>query len=531
MAERTESCDAVVVGAGVAGLRAAVGLADAGARVVVVTKDPPEESSSSYAQGGIAVVLSGDEEEIVLHADDTVGAGAGLCDEPAVETLVREGAEEVLRLVEWGARFDHDGGRFHLTREAAHSMPRILHAGGDATGREIVRTLVGQVRGRREVVRLAGAIATDVLRCGDRAAGVRVIGRDGVPRTIRSGAIVLATGGIGRCFLRTSNPPDATGDGLALALRAGCTLADMEFVQFHPTALAIPGAPSWLLSEACRGEGGVVRDRAGRRFLLDDDPRAELAPRDVVARGIARRIRQQDGEPVLLDLTGLPGEFLERRFPGIVAVCRRWGVDPLAQPIPVAPAAHYGMGGVVTDLEGRTGLQGLFAAGEVAATGVHGANRLASNSLLEGLVFGARAARALIADDLAGRDPGTPDEPPWCSAPSGLAAGDLRALAEASLGIVRRGADLEAAVDRLDAAAARLGPPAAGAAPDRLSVETASVALALRAIARAASWRKESRGAHYREDYTRERDEFRVHSRQALDGIVSAAPVQDAATS
>ena len=334
-----ERCDAVIVGAGVAGLRAALCLADAGARIVVVTKDPPEESSSGQAQGGIAVALSGEEEDIVLHEDDTVRAGAGLCDEQAVSALVRDGRDEVLQLIDWGARFDRDGQRYHLTREAAHSLPRILHAGGDATGREIVRALVSQVRGRREVVRMRGALATDVLIADGRCAGIRAIGTDGRPRHIRATAVVLATGGIGRCWRRTSNPPDATGDGLALALRAGCVLADMEFVQFHPTALAIPGAPSWLLSEACRGEGGVVRDREGRRFLADDDPRGELAPRDIVARGIARRIARQGGEPVVLDLTALDATFVEHRFPGIVAACRRWGIDPVAQPIPVAPIA------------------------------------------------------------------------------------------------------------------------------------------------------------------------------------------------
>jgi L-aspartate oxidase len=518
-----ERCDAVIVGAGVAGLRAALCLADAGARVVVVTKDPPEESSSGQAQGGIAVALSGEEEDIVLHEDDTVRAGAGLCDEQAVSALVRDGRDEVLQLIDWGARFDRDGQRYHLTREAAHSLPRVLHAGGDATGREIVRALVSQVRGRREVVRMKGALATDLLIADGRCAGIRAIGPDGRPRLIRATAVVLATGGIGRCWRRTSNPPDATGDGLALALRAGCVVADMEFVQFHPTALAIPGAPSWLLSEACRGEGGVVRDAAGRRFLTEDDPRGELAPRDIVARGIARRIARQGGEPVVLDLTELDAAFVEHRFPGIVAACRRWGIDPVAEPIPVAPAAHYAMGGVLTDLGGRTTLPGLAAAGEVACTRVHGANRLASNSLLEGLVFGARAARVLLADGLVGGASGVIDGPEWCVArePAGALRDRLQDLAETLLGIVRDGEGLAVAVEQLDATVRALGPPREHV-PLRAAVEAASIALTLRAVARGALWRQESRGAHCREDYPAEDDaRFRVHSHQTHDGPVT----------
>lgn len=524
-----ERCDAVVVGAGVAGLRAAILLADAGARVFVVTKDPPDQSSSGQAQGGIAVALSGEEEDIVLHEDDTLRAGAGLCDAPAVRILVRDGRDEVLRLIEWGARFDREGDRYHLTQEAAHSSARILHAGGDATGREIVRTLVAQVRRRPEVVRLAGAMATDILIAGAAAAGVRVLQRDGGVVSVRSRAVMLATGGLGCCYVRTSNPPDATGDGLALALRAGCSVADAEFVQFHPTALALAGAPAVLLTEALRGEGGVIRDLAGRRFLLDLDPRGELAPRDIVARGLARQILRQNGQPVLLDLTGLAAGFLERRFPGLVSVCRRFGLDPAADPIPVAPAAHYSMGGVETDLDGRTSLPGLVAAGEVATVGVHGANRLASNSLLEGLVFGARAARGLLQDGLAGADPSGGEAPDWCIFRGDPEAGRrrLQQLAESSLGILRRGDRLAEAAAALDEERAQLGPPRTGT-PTREAVETASVALALRSVARAALWREESRGAHHREDHPETDDaRFRVHSRQDLAGPVASAPVRD----
>ncbi len=518
--------DAVVVGAGVAGLRAAIELTVGGARVAVVTKDPPDESSTSYAQGGIAVVLSGDDDDIVLHEEDTLRAGAGLCDAPAVAALVREGPEEVLRLIEWGARFDREGDRYHLTREAAHSEPRILHAGGDATGREIARALVAEVRRRSGAHRLAGMV-TDLLVGPNGCAGVRVRTRDAEEIVLRSAAVVLATGGTGCCWARTSNPPEATGDGLALALRAGCELGDMEFVQFHPTAFALPGAPSFLLTEALRGEGAHVVDEHGRRFLFDDDPRGELAPRDVVARGIARAIARQDGRPVRLDLSPLDPGFVERRFPGIVAACGRFGVDPRQEPIPVAPAAHYTMGGVATDVDGRTCLPGLVAAGEVAAVGIHGANRLASNSLLDGLVFGARAARGLRADGRVGGDPGTAEPLTTCVAPAATAAelvADLRRLADDALGIVRDGARLRAALGRLEEERARLVPP--DGATTRAGFEAASTVLVLRAVARAALWREESRGAHFREDFPA-RDDARwlCHSRQALDGPVTSVPV------
>ncbi len=521
-----ERFDAIVVGAGVAGLRGAIELAAAGARVAVVTKEDPDESSSSHAQGGIAVALSGDEHELVLHEEDTLRAGAGLCDGPAVSILVREGRDEVLRLIEWGARFDREGNRYHLTREAAHTQPRILHAGGDATGREIVRALVARVRREPGVVHVPSAIVTDLLVADGRAAGVRMLGADGEERDLRASAVLLATGGLGRCYARTSNPPEATGDGIALALAAGCVLGDMEFVQFHPTALAIPGAPAFLLSEALRGEGGVVRNEAGERFLLAEDPRGELAPRDVVARGIAREVARQGGRPVLLDLTHLEAEFLEHRFPGILATCRSYGIDPVREPIPVAPAAHYAMGGVATDLDGRTGVPGLVAAGEVAATGVHGANRLASNSLLEGLVFGARAARSLLADGHVGREP-APAEAPRRRLPDPGAAEELgarlREEADRDLGVLRHGDRLAAVLARLEAT---IDGFREGVAPTRALVETASCAVVLRAIARAALWREESRGAHFREDRPRRDDaRFRVHSRQGPSGMLPPVPV------
>ncbi|MDQ7006943.1 MAG: L-aspartate oxidase [Acidobacteriota bacterium] len=515
--------DILVIGAGVAGLRAALAAARAGARVGVATKDRPEDSSTGKAKGGIAVVLSGEEQDLVLHEEDTFGAGAGLCDRTAVRVLVRDGGEEVRRLIDWGARFDREDNRYHLTREAAHSTARILHAGGDATGREIIRTLVGRVRAEEKIERLPGAMATAILVEDGRAVGARLRLLDGQPLDVLARAVLLATGGMGCCWAVTSNPPEATGDGLALALRAGCLAGDLEFVQFHPTSLALPGAPPFLLTEALRGEGGVIRNEEGERFLGRFDPRGELAPRDVVARGIAREILRQKGRPVLLDLGGLEEGFVERRFPGVLAACRSYGLDPLRTPIPVRPAAHYAMGGVVTDLWGRTTLPGLYAAGEVASTGVHGANRLASNSLLEGLVFGARAARAMLGDAGPPVPARAPVAPPSPRLYPGRRA-QVQELAELSLGIVRSRAGLERVLEELESIVqndrhAEEGDP-------RPSREVANMVLVLSALARSALWREESRGAHRREDFpAADEERFRVHSRVDLAGEVTSAPV------
>src|SRR5215210_4779074 len=362
----THETDFIVVGSGIAGLRAAVELAGAGARVTVLTKDRREESNTEYAQGGVAVALS-EEDEVSLHEEDTLAAGAGLCDERAVEALVGEGPRYIQELIEWGAEFDREGGRLLFTREAAHSRPRILHAQGDATGHEIAR---------------------DPL--------VRA------PRVLFARGVVLATGGAGALYLHTTNPAVATGDGMAMAYRAGAELSDMEFVQFHPTALNLEEAPRFLLSEALRGEGGVLRNSSGRRFMPRYHDAAELAPRDVVTRSIVAEMGRTATRTVFLDMTAFDAAHLRRRFPKIYRTCMQYGLDLAREPIPVGPAAHYVMGGVRTDLEGRTTLPGLYAAGEAAFTGVHGANRLASNSLLEGLVFGARAGAA-AASDLKGR--------------------------------------------------------------------------------------------------------------------------------
>ncbi|MGO1318597.1 MAG: L-aspartate oxidase, partial [Cellulomonadaceae bacterium] len=369
----------VVVGSGVAGLLAALE-ASVFARVTLVTKAELGESNTAHAQGGVAVAGPAPD-SVAAHVHDTLAAGAGLCDEAAVGALCADGPDAVAALRAHGTRFD-----LHRGLEAAHSHARILHAGGDATGAEIARALVAAVR-RASVQILERTTVTDLLVRDGRAAGVRTLtGR------LEADAVVLATGGAGQLFPHTTNPEVATGDGVALALRAGVACADLELYQFHPTALAGPG--SFLVSEAVRGEGAVLLDAQGRRFMTAVHPDAELAPRDVVARAIAATAAAQ-GSHVRLDASALGADFVARRFPTIVAACAERGFDLTRTPVPVTPAAHYWMGGVRTDAWGRTSLPGLWAVGEVACTGAHGANRLASNSLLEGAVF-ARRAVAMI---------------------------------------------------------------------------------------------------------------------------------------
>ncbi|MDT7809382.1 MAG: L-aspartate oxidase [Acidobacteriota bacterium] len=523
----TLETDFVVVGSGIAGLRAALEIARTGARVTVLTKDRREESNTEYAQGGVAVALS-EEDEVSLHEDDTLAAGAGLCDERAVEVLVEEGRRYIRELIEWGTEFDREGGRLLFTREAAHSRPRILHAQGDATGREIVRALLARSGAERNISFLAHAETESLVVREGRVRGVRYLDPlVRAPRVLMARGVVLATGGAGALYLHTTNPAVATGDGMAMAYEAGAEVADMEFVQFHPTALNLEGAPRFLLSEALRGEGGVLLNTSGRRFMPRYADAAELAPRDVVTRSIVAEMRRTATRTVFLDMTAFDAAHLRRRFPKIYRTCLQYGLDLAHEPIPVAPAAHYVMGGVRTDLEGRTTLRGLYAAGEVACTGVHGANRLASNSLLEGLVFGARAGRAATEDlkdwhasdsDTVGSEEDAGAARPRADtqrlrAAAGAVRKRVRRLMWERVGILRTRSGLERALTEFMQIAG--APLLAG---PRNFVTVASL------IARSALWREESRGGHYRLDFPKRDDErWRVHSITRKGAEISSA--------
>jgi L-aspartate oxidase len=495
--------DFLVIGAGVAGLRAAIELAPAG-RVLVVAKDTLEESSSEYAQGGIAVALS-DDDEVELHEQDTLYAGDGLCDREAVRTLVEEGPGAIQELIEWGAEFDRVGSKLSFTREGAHSRNRILHAHGDSTGREIARTLYQKAASLPNVTFRSFAACADLLLTDNGAICGAVVfyaqTREMIP--IRARAVLLATGGLGHVFLNTTNPDIATGDGVAMAYRAGAEVADLEFVQFHPTALHLKGAPRFLLSEALRGEGARLINVAGERFMERYHPLLELAPRDVVARAIVAEMARTGTEHVWLDLSHRGPEFICGRFPRIHQTCLRYGINLGSLPAPVAPAAHYSMGGVRTDLEGRTALPGLFAAGEVAATGVHGANRLASNSLLEGVVFGARAGLAMRDLTGAGAVSGTI---PSFEERTGFSAAEIRRIAWEECGVVRSGEGLTRACEKLEG---HLSPADVNS---REHLETRNMRLVAWLIARCALAREESRGAHFRTDFPEKRAEFQRHT-------------------
>jgi len=536
------SYDFVIVGGGVAGLRAAIGLAGVG-RVLVLTKAAPAESNTGYAQGGTAAAF-GDDDSPALHAADTIRAGDGLCDEEAVRVCVEEGPAYVRELVAWGARFDLGAdGRPALGREAAHSVRRVLHA-GDATGREIGRILWERVRALHSVETIDHALVASLLvddgqRGGEtpvdhaaadrprphpatrRVSGVAYFDEAGHRCEVVAHATLLATGGAGQVFRETTNPGVATGDGIALAYEAGARVVDLEFVQFHPTALNRVGAPRFLISEALRGEGARLVDDRGEPFMTRYHPDGDLAPRDVVARGIAREA-ERTGGPVFLTLAHLDPDYIRGRFPTIAAMCAQLGLDLATDPIPVGPAAHYMMGGVDSDVWGRTSVPGLFAAGEVACTGLHGANRLASNSLLEGLVFGARAAAAmqepargapLKADRIRAEGIGQRAHDEVSSAVthetvvgSDLDADAVRDLMWRCAGLFRDRDGLSRALTALDAAAALALPETADAARRRNLVTVA------RLIARAALRREESRGGHFRSDYpARDDRRWRIH--------------------
>jgi L-aspartate oxidase len=492
--------DFLIIGSGIAGLRAAVDLASHGT-VTVLTKADFTESNTGYAQGGIAAAI-GAEDSPEEHFADTMAAGDGLCEEDAVRVLVEDGVVYVKELLEWGAAFDRDSaGQPALGREGAHRMRRVLHA-RDATGREIERLLWSRVSSNSRVRVMNHSRAVAVTVRNGRCVGAQYHDPSG-PTAIDAAAVLLATGGAGQVFLETTNPSIATGDGIALAWRAGARVADLEFVQFHPTALAVPGAPRFLLSEALRGEGAWLVNDEGERFMPRYERAGELASRDLVSRAIVREM-ERTGSPVFVSMQHLDPEWIHSRFPTIAAACQSVGLDLARDLIPVSPAAHYMMGGVETDVWGRTTVPGLYAAGEVACTGVHGANRLASNSLLEGLVFGARAAKAMLEEP---REGGMPNvrvvEAEHATAPSqvGSLPSEMTIRSEMwqSVGVIRNAGALAAAEpqlrrwqEALEAQGAALG--------DETEARAASIATVGWLIARAALRREESRGGHFRTD-------------------------------
>jgi L-aspartate oxidase len=505
--------DYIIVGSGIAGLYTAL-LAKEQGSVLVITKGSIEDCNTRYAQGGIAAAIGRDDSP-EIHFRDTIAAGDGLCDEEAVRILANEAPARIAELVELGVPFDTQDGEIALTLEAAHSVPRILHAGGDATGSAIAAALSARVRERPRTEILEHSFALDLLSLDGVCHGALVWSEAHGLMMVRAKQTVLATGGCGRVFRETTNPSVATGDGVAMAFRAGASLQDMEFVQFHPTTLYVAGASRALISESVRGEGGVLLNRAGERFMPRYHPSAELAPRDVVSRSIIEEMHRTEHTNVYLDVRGMSADHLEERFPTITGLCRRFGLDPSEDLIPVRPAAHYMIGGVRTDLNGRTDLANLLACGEVACTGLHGANRLGSNSLLEGLVFGRRCAEQAASNLEAMGEPlslyalqGLPQEPAYGSLNLDDVGNSLRSLAWRSAGVVRDGKALDEALEMITfwcryVMDKEFGEPAGWELQNMLTVA--------RLVCMSARQREESRGVHYRSDFPETSADWRRH--------------------
>ncbi|OGW38001.1 MAG: L-aspartate oxidase [Nitrospirae bacterium RBG_13_39_12] len=511
---KKEIVDFLIIGSGVAGLRATIELADYG-NVVVVTKERPAESSTEYAQGGIAVALS-DEDEVGIHFEDTLKAGDGLCREDAVKVLVEEGPERILELISWGAEFDKEGTKLDFTIEAAHSRKRILHAHGDSTGKELERVLLKKARSFPSVRKYPFALAIDMIVRNGKCFGAYVLsGREVI--SLLAKVTILASGGAGQVFSRTTNPAVATGDGMAMAYRADALLEDMEFVQFHPTVLFAPSAPQFLLSEAMRGEGAILRNINKEQFMEDYHPDAELAPRDIVSRAIISQMVRTKSKHVYLDLTHMDGKFIKNRFPRIYATCLQYDVNIIKDLIPVSPAVHYMMGGVKTDLDGATNIRGLYTAGEVACTGVHGANRLASNSLLEGLVFGARAGRAALdysfkneLTELSSRELNRylmHNDYQSLILDFGETRHSMRKLMWERVGIIRCGESLSEARTKLEQWSYILNKNVL----TRPEIELKNMLTVAKLITEAAYLRKSSVGAHYRSDYPKKGKRWMKH--------------------
>ncbi|MBH0197863.1 MAG: L-aspartate oxidase [Nitrospira sp.] len=519
MRRHSVQADFLVIGSGVAGLRAALELSREG-RVVMLTKGHPLQSNSIFAQGGVAVALS-EEDDVAIHLTDTMKAGHGLCRREAVRVLVEEGPDRIQELIRWGAKFDKTGGKFAFAREAAHSRSRILRARGDATGNEMVRVLMAQAGRHKQIHRLDYHFTVDLVVEEGRCCGAVVLDENsGEQAIVPAKAVVLSTGGAGQIYARTTNPPNATGDGMAMAFRAGAQLQDMEFVQFHPTALYVPSSPPFLLSEAMRGEGGQLRNHKGEAFMLRYHPLGALAPRDIVARAIWAEMAATKARHVYLDVTHLGADFVRRRFPTIYSTCLRYDIDITEEWIPVSPSAHYMMGGVWTDLNGATTLPGLFAAGEVACSGVHGANRLASNSLLEGLVFGMRAGVAAVAwasnrtqPDLAAQVTALRHAQRHRLEDAEKLRNSLRRTMWGHVGLIRSRESLIRATAQLSRWAQMVSRPFA----TRADLEVKNMVQVAHCVAESALWRENSVGAHFRSDFPEaKRSGWKQHSQLSL---------------